>query len=186
MALIDQGMKVFTAIYKRVFVALSEEFRIQYELNRRYLTDEDYSKYLGQPASVAADFADDGCIVNPVADPGEVTETQRITKAQFLASLLLQPAFQGLLEPMPILMRVLAAAEIDNIPEVLKKPQPPTPADMLQAKAQQAQIDVAESTAVHNKALAAKEMAQADHYSAKAASEIVGKTPDFYSNPTQP
>lgn len=185
MALIDQGMKVFTAIYKRVFISLSDEFRIQYELNRRYLTDEDYSRYLGQPASVTTDFADDAFIINPVADPGEVTETQRITKAQFLASLLMQPAFQGLLEPMPILMRVLQAAEIDNVQEVLKKPQPPGPDDQLRARAAEAQIEVTESTAIHNKALAAKEMAQADHYSAKAASEIAGPRPEFYTNPTK-
>jgi chaperonin GroES len=186
MALIDQGMKVFTAIYKRVFVALSEEFRIQYELNRRYLSDDDYAKYLGQPSTVAADFAEDGCIVNPVADPGEVTETQRITKAQFLASLVMQPAFQNLLEPLPILMRVLQAAEIDNVAEVLKKPAPPTPADQIQLATAQAQLAVAQSTAMHNKALAEKEMAQADHYSAKAASEIVGKQPDFLTSPVKP
>ncbi len=183
MALIDQGMKVFTAIYKRVFVALSDEFRIQYELNRRYLDDKTYSEYLGQPASVQADFADDGCIVNPVADPGEVTETQRITKAQFLSSLLMQPAFQGLLEPMPILMRVLQAAEIDNVAEVLKKPGQPSPADMLQMAQARAQVELAQSSAMHNRALAAKEMAQADHYSAKAASEIAGPRPDFFKNP---
>ncbi len=188
MALIDQGMKVFTAIYKRIFVALADEFRCQYELNRRYLDDKAYQMYLGgnNLAPVAQDFANDDFIVTPVADPGEVTETQRITKAQFLSSLILQPAFQGLLEPMPILMRVLNAAEIDNVQEVIKKPGPPTTEDQLKLQAAQAQIEMTQSTAIHNKALAAKEMAQADHYSAKAASEIAGPRPDFFKNPIQP
>ena len=41
MATIEQGMKVFTAVYKRVYRSL-KEFRKIYKLNRTYLNPEEY------------------------------------------------------------------------------------------------------------------------------------------------
>ena len=42
LAQIEQGLKVFSAIYKRIYRALGEEYKILYELNYRYPDQEKY------------------------------------------------------------------------------------------------------------------------------------------------
>lgn len=46
LALIEQGLKVFTAIIKRVFRSLKREFGLLYELNRRYPDEEAYAEII--------------------------------------------------------------------------------------------------------------------------------------------
>lgn len=47
LAQIEQGLKVFTAIYKRVYRALTQEFRLLYQINSRYPDDAQYARVLG-------------------------------------------------------------------------------------------------------------------------------------------
>jgi chaperonin GroES len=55
LALIEQGLQVFTAIYKRIHRALSHELSLHAECNREHLGAEEYSKFFDQvqPAPVA-------------------------------------------------------------------------------------------------------------------------------------
>ncbi len=46
LAQIEQGLKVFSAIYKRIYRALGDEYKILYELNGRYPNQEKYLKIL--------------------------------------------------------------------------------------------------------------------------------------------
>lgn len=46
LALIEQGLKVFTATIKRVFRSLKREFGLLYELNRRYPDEEAYAELI--------------------------------------------------------------------------------------------------------------------------------------------
>lgn len=46
LAQIEQGLKVFSAIYKRIFRALGEEYKILYDLNARYPDQEKYLRIL--------------------------------------------------------------------------------------------------------------------------------------------
>lgn len=46
LALIEQGLKVFTAIIKRVFRSLKREFALLYELNRRFPDEEAYAEII--------------------------------------------------------------------------------------------------------------------------------------------
>ena len=46
LALIEQGLKVFTAIIKRIFRSLKEEFALLYELNRRHPDEEAYAEII--------------------------------------------------------------------------------------------------------------------------------------------
>jgi chaperonin GroES len=46
LALIEQGLKVFTAIIKRVFRSLKREFELLYELNRRYPDEQAYAEII--------------------------------------------------------------------------------------------------------------------------------------------
>lgn len=209
MALIDQGMKVFTAIYKRIYESLGQEFRILYRLNRKYLDDQEYADYIGEPLAVEpmapmapqgmgmpsqmpmppqmptveADFADDGCLVMPVSDPSSVTMAQRMARSSFLLQLLTHPVLGGMLDPAVILQRVLASGEIDNIPEVLAKPAPPSPVEQIGQAQALADIKLTEAQALHNMALVEREAAQSEHARAQTASEIMGHMPDYFVNP---
>ena len=183
MALIDQGMKVFTAIYKRIYDALGRSFKIQYRLNQRYLDAQKYQDYLGQPADASQDFADDGAIVTPVADPSAVTMMQQMAKASFLMQLSEHPKFGVMLDNSVILKRLLEAASIDGVQDVMAKPSPPTPQSQIAMQAALAKIDKDKADAEHSRALAEREVAAADNQSAQAADKIIGHQPLIMPEP---
>jgi chaperonin GroES len=168
LALIEQGHKVFTAIYKRIFKSLTKEFKIIYRLNRKHLSDFGYSALIGAPSSVAADYANDGMIVCPVADPTLVTEMQRIARAQMLTQLQLQPPYNQLLDPMKTLMRLLSAAGIENYMEVLAQPKEPTPEDQLKVELLKKQLEKAQSEIDFNTARASAKLSEAHTQGIKA------------------
>jgi chaperonin GroES len=186
LALIEQGHKVFTAIYKRIFKALTKEFKIIYRLNKKYLSDQAYSAVVGIPASVEQDYALDTMLVCPVADPTLVTEMQRIARAQMLTQLQMQPPYNTLLDPQKTLTRLLSAAGIDNYMEVMAQPKGPTPDDQMKMQLMQKQIEKLQSEIDFNSSRAAaklseahtqgiKAYAQADAQQFKAAHEAIHK-----------
>jgi chaperonin GroES len=175
LAMIEQGLKVFTAIYKRIFKALSKEYKILYRLNRKYLSDEDYSRVVGEEAVVATDYAEDNIAVTPVADPNLITEMQRIARAQLLSQLQAQPPYDKLLDPNKTLARLLTAAGIDNYPEVLAPPPPPpqeTPEGQMQMMMMQKQLEKLQSDIDSNNARSAAHLADTHIRGAKAAAEM--------------
>lgn len=168
LALIEQGHKVFTAIYKRIFKSLTKEFKIIYRLNRKYLSDKAYSEIIGQPSDVGADYADDNMIVCPIADPTLVTEMQRIARAQLLTQLQTQPPYDKLLDPAKTLVRLLSAAGIDNYMEVIQQQQGPSPEDQLKMDMMQKQIDKLQSEVDFNTARASAKLSEAHTQGIKA------------------
>jgi len=114
MATIEQGMKVFTAVYKRLYRALSEEYKKLFDLNRVYLDNDKYVAVLDQPVTVD-DFNRKLYDVCPNADPSTPTQTEKLMKAQALLELL--PI--GILDPLAVVMRVLDAQEQPNIEQLL-------------------------------------------------------------------
>lgn len=106
MATIEQGMKVFTAVYKRVYRALKSEFKKLFELNGIYLDEMKYREILDEPVS-AVDFNNDSYDVCPSADPNAATQTEKLMKAQGLMELLQI----GTLDPVEVTRRVLDAQE---------------------------------------------------------------------------
>lgn len=85
LALIEQGLKVFTAIYKRIHRSLKQEFRKLYRLNKLYLPMESYFRYQDEPQQILLqDYQGDDTDVTPVSDPYLVTDAQVMAKAQAL------------------------------------------------------------------------------------------------------
>ncbi len=127
MASIEQGMKVFTAVYKRIYRSLSEEFLLLYHINKTYLNPETYSAIAG--VSVGPDDFDyKSYQICPGADPTAVSQTEKLLKAQGLMELL--PS--GMLNPVEVIKRMLEAQEQPNAealmnPQVLETGQPPEP-----------------------------------------------------------
>jgi len=95
LALIEQGMKVYTAIFKRIYRSLKEELKLLYDLNRLYLDDETYDNILDEKAAVKADYEDKSFDIRPAADPSMATDIQKAAKSQLLTPFLHDPFFNG-------------------------------------------------------------------------------------------
>lgn len=113
MATIEQGMKVFTAVYKRIYRSLTEEYKKLYRLNRDYLDLEQYQNVMDIQVTID-DFDEKSYNVCPNADPSTPTQTEKLMKAQGLVELL--PL--GTLDPLAVTMRVLEAQEQPSIEQL--------------------------------------------------------------------
>lgn len=83
MALIEQGMVVFSSIHSRLHSSMDRCFRILHRLNSAYLTEEDIEAH---DVGIEIDPSDfDGPMdVVPVSDPAIFSETQRFAQIQAL------------------------------------------------------------------------------------------------------
>ena len=81
MALIEQGMVVFSSIHSRLHSAMARCFKILHRINSAYLTEEDIE---AQASGLEIDPSDfDGPLdVVPVSDPAIFSETQRFAQIQ--------------------------------------------------------------------------------------------------------
>ena len=150
MASIEQGMKLFTAVYKRVYRSMAKEFRKIYKLNRTYLDPQTELDILDEPLQ-ASDYQGSENDIIPAADPSAASSQERVQKAQNL----MQVIGLGTLNPMAITERMLEALEIPEPEKLMQQPQPqPDPkAEALKLKAQ---LDM--QTAEHDMAIKEKEM----------------------------
>lgn len=129
MATVEQGMKVFTAVYKRIYRALDKEFKKVYKLNGVYINPETYAKVLDAPIG-PEDFNSADYDVCPGADPTAMSSTERLMKAQGLAEMM--QMFGPMMNPVEVLSRILQAQEQPAwekliAPQVLESGQPPLP-----------------------------------------------------------
>ena len=135
LATIEQGLKVFTAIYKRVFRSLRSEYKKLYRLNRLYLKEEEYFRVLDTPKAVMrADYDGDDLNVIPVADPNISSEAQRLARSTALwETLPVNPSMAGKMEILRRRYEALGTPDIDKvlppdeIQKLIKAPPPPNP-----------------------------------------------------------
>lgn len=145
MASIEQGMKVFTAVYKRVYRSLTSEFRKIYKLNQQYMNPEEYISILDNPIPQEDYMGPEDDII-PGADPSAVSSQEKQQKVQAVMQLL----NLGTINPMAATLMYLEAHEIPEaeIKKLAMQPQPKTDpkVEALQAKAaidqQKAQNDI--------------------------------------------
>lgn len=133
---VEQGMKVFTAVYKRIFRSLSKEFRKLYKLNAQYLNPETEVAILDAPMEQSDYFGDPNDLI-PGADPSAVTQQEKQTKAQMLMQLM----GMGTLNPMAVTKYALEAFEIPQAEQFIMQQQPQQPDPKAQALQLKAQID---------------------------------------------
>lgn len=143
LAMIEQGLKVFTAIVKRVFRAMKREYTLIYDINKKSMQRGGMPKYftiMDQPIEIMADDYSDTLDVRTVADPNLVTDMQRLTQAQFLMEQVEKQnphinAFEAT-------RRAVEAARIADAENLLvAPPQEPSPAEQLQMAGVMAQVE---------------------------------------------
>jgi len=127
MTVLEQGLKVFTSIYKRMYRSLKKEYKKLFELNSKYLPDEKYFNVLdeGQEQSkpiAKQDYDKKTADVQPYADPNIASDSMKILKAQALLEL----AQLGTLNPMEVTKRMLAAQDQPNPEALLMQKQGPS------------------------------------------------------------
>lgn len=175
LAVIEQGLQVFTSIYKRIYRSLRDEFRLLYECERRYGDEDEYREVLDDPnADMRADFDDEGRDIIPVSDPAAVTKMQSIAKAQILMSVKDDPRVNG----GEVLRRFFEAADIDNPEALIAPPPPPNPVLMAKAEGEKA-------GAAKDMAGARKDNAQAQQIEQETAgvAALVGGVPGLEGPP---
>ena len=88
-SLIEQGLKVFGAIYKRLHRSLKKEYQKLYRLNRIYLPDQVYFTIIDPGEEEAAeiargDYDGDKTDVYPASDPTIASESQKLARVEGL------------------------------------------------------------------------------------------------------
>lgn len=151
LALIEQGLQVFTAIYKRIHRSLKEEFGKLYANIGRYGGEkaaEEYLTVLDEMADFQEDFTTRDYDIRPVSDPTNVTKMQRMAKAQFLGSFMGTPG----INTQEIQRRIFEAADIEDIDKLFAPPPQPDPLQIAAAEA-----DIGAKTAAADKDVATAE-----------------------------
>jgi hypothetical protein len=145
LALIEQGSKVFSSVFKRLFRAFKSEFKKLYVLNGKFLDEKEYYYVLdNQKAISKEDYNTEDYDICPVADPNMVSDTQQLVKAQALLDLL----GQGF-DDQEIMRRYLEALRIPDrealIPkeDVSPEPDPKVVLEMQKLELEQQKIDMA-------------------------------------------
>ena len=143
MATVEQGMKVFTAVYKRIYRSLSEEFDKIFCLNGVYLDNNKYVNVIDTTVG-PDDFDEEAVDIYPGADPTATSQNEKLQKVQSLFQIMQMAP--GVLDPLKVIVRWMEATEQPNYQELFSQevqqtgqlpPPPPDPKVMaLQAKIQ--------------------------------------------------
>lgn len=141
MTSVQEGLRLFTSIYKRIYRSLKYELQLLFRCNKEHLTDDKYFSVLDSDGTfkngkvTAEDFNDEDINIVAVADPNTASESVRLIKAQQLAELI--PL--GGVDPAIASQRVLEALDIPKPQELMPKPQQDPKMMQMQAKMQQDQ-----------------------------------------------
>ena len=144
MATIEQGLKVFTSIYKRIYRSMGREFEKLYRLNSIYMPDHvDFSVIVsGQNIGKSVNRTDYQAMplqgstspgqgqvfvrVIPAADPNMVSETQKLVKSQSLKELIQL----GTVNRGQATKQILEAEGQANIPDLMQQDPPQEPPEI--------------------------------------------------------
>ena len=126
-ALLERGSRVMSAIHKRCYAAMKDEFKLLSKVVSQYLPPEyPYDVVGGQRNIKQADF-DDRIDVIPVADPNIFSMSQRITLAQ--TQLQIATSNPNLHNMYQIYRNMYEAIGVKNVDAVLPPPAPTAPMD---------------------------------------------------------
>lgn len=119
-ALIEQGMVVFSAIHGRLHDSMRKVLEIMHRLNRYHLTDNVEYDDEDEPLATRSDF-DGPMDVCPVSDPKIFSETQRMAQVQAVAQRQAATAQWGVYDPRATEKWILEAMQHPDPDAILAK-----------------------------------------------------------------
>jgi hypothetical protein len=126
-ALLERGSRVMSAIHKRLYVGLKQEFKLLAEVFKTYLPPEYPYDVPGASRNVKVTDFDDKVDILPVADPNIFSQTQRISMAQTQLQLAQSnPQIHDLYQAYRSMYHAIG---VKNINAILPQPAQPTPLD---------------------------------------------------------
>ena len=127
-ALLERGSRVMSAIHKRAYYSMKEEFKIMARIIGEYLPPEyPYNVVGGNRIIKLSDF-DDRIDIIPVADPNIFSMSQRVTLAQTELQLAqANPQIHNMYEAYRRMYEALGVRNIDTL--LQSEPEPPQPID---------------------------------------------------------
>jgi hypothetical protein len=126
-ALLERGSRTMSAIHKRIYSALKNEFRILARVFKLYLPQEYPYDVVGAQRMIKQSDFDDRVDILPVADPNIFSQTQRISLAQ--TELQLATSNPQMHNLYAAYRNMYEALGVKNIDQILMRPQPPQPMD---------------------------------------------------------
>jgi hypothetical protein len=130
--LVEQGSKIFSSILSRVYEGLKAEFKILYDLNRKYISFYPQKDLMIKNGFISeATYAMDRYNIYPVANPAMGTDAVRLAKMQVLMERFAgDPDFDA----REIKRRFLEAIGVGQIDKLMPPPNPnpqPSPQELL-------------------------------------------------------
>ena len=128
-ALLERGSRVMSAIHKRCYYAMKQEFRILAEVFADYLPPEYPYAVYGADRTIKMEDFNDRVDVIPVADPSIYSMAQRVTLAnENLKIAMSNPQMHNLREAYRRVYEALGTRQIDDLLIPEKEPMPEDPA----------------------------------------------------------
>ena len=126
-ALLERGSRVMSAIHKRMYVGLKQEFKLLAEVFKTYLPPSYPYDVPGATREIKVQDFDDRIDILPVADPNIFSQTQRISIAQSQLQLAQSnPRIHNLYQAYRSMYDALG---VKNVNAILPPPAPPQPMD---------------------------------------------------------
>ena len=126
-ALLERGSRVMSAIHKRLYVGLKQEFKLLAEVFKTYLPPVYPYDVPGATREIKMQDFDDRVDILPVADPNIFSQTQRISLAQSQLQLAQSnPKIHNLYQAYRSMYDALG---VKNVNAILPPPAPPQPMD---------------------------------------------------------
>lgn len=176
-AMLEQGQKVFSGIFARVYRGLGREFKLLYHINRVYHDPQEEVVMLDDGTTVQAvmaDYEDDQIDIRVAADPRMVTDAMEMMRAEGL----MQLVSMGTVNPQFATKKYLEAQHFTKaeVQEAMTMPEQQPPIEVLELEHEKekfkhlqmmdsvgAQLDV-----IRVQSEARKDVAQSLHLMAKS------------------
>ena len=115
-AMLEQGLQIFNAIFKRCYRSFRSEIRKLYKLNAAFLGPKEYFEFQDRGMEVfQSDYLSDPKDLIPAADPNAFSDKERQQKAMIIAERArMTPGY----DPIKVEQRFLEAMDIPNAAEV--------------------------------------------------------------------
>jgi hypothetical protein len=126
-ALLERGSRTMSAIHKRLYAAMKQEFKLLANVFKLYLPPEYPYEVVGASRTIKQTDFDDKVDIIPIADPNIFSQTQRISIAQ--TELQLAMANPGIHNMYEVYRNMYSALGVRDIDSILLKPDQPTPKD---------------------------------------------------------